>query len=738
MSTDVSMKQPKQLYMLFFAEMWERFSFYGMRALLILYMTRGVLDYKDETAFGVYAAYGALVYATPFFGGILAERFLGYRKSVMLGAILMAIGHFVMAIETSAFFYGALAFLIIGNGFFKPNVSSIVGNLYGEGDPRRDSGFTIFYMGINLGAFLAPLICGIVGEVVGWHYGFGLAGVGMLLGLIVFWKGQGSLGENGAPKDPEYLKGKTPVGLSREHLIYTLSFLIVPLIAATVWYNAELTTNDESIFGFSLMDLILVPFGIAILVWLLYQAFTSDKVTGQRLGVIIILVFFTMVFWAFFEQAGSSITLFTDRNVDRTIFGWEIPASIFQSVNPLFIVALGPIFSSLWISLRRKEKEPSTPLKFTLGVLQLGLGFFALYLGCASADENGMVSVLFLLLGYLLHTTGELSLSPVGLSMVTKLAPAKIVAMIMGAWFLSSTFAHYIGGSIANYTSTSKYMESALMIESTRFAEGTHQDKETTAVTFRVYDTHENGEKDEKGNAKHDTTYSDNVVLNITLDKSLEEADKPNLRRADFNRYASLKPGASDTMNLRVTHLDPNGDLMDVELVSAPVNGEIVEMGDTVIFKAAEGFVGTAVLEYKMCNKKDASKCQSLKVHYTVDDNEHHAPVAIASNIDITVPFSSTISKSEVLYNVLDNFYDKDGESLSIDIVEHADADVAKKSDRRAFVKVKSSLNSFVDSTKTLHIYGKVFLVIAIACAIATVVLLGLVPILRKWMHGIH
>ena len=446
--TDFPNKQPKELYMLFFAEMWERFSFYGMRALLTLYLTLQLFEHladpeKKAKAFGIYAAYGALVYATPFLGGIIADKLLGYKKAVMFGSVLMMIGHFVMAIETELFLYIALAFLIIGNGFFKPNVSSIVGGLYKKGDPRRDGGFTIFYMGINLGAALAPLICGYIGETFGWFWGFGLAGVGMLLGLIVFMKGQDGLGDNGAVPNVDLL-GEKIAGLSKEIWVYVGGTLAVAPFALLVW-------------KYELMSLILTPFVIGVLLFIFITALRSEKEEREKMFVILILLFFTTLFWAFFEQAGSSITLFTAENVNRDFFGLlEIPASIFQSVNPTFIIILGPLFASMWVKLNKAGKEPNTPLKFALGIFQLGAGFLVMVFGAQFVGVEGdmaLVPMIFLVIGYFLHTTGELCLSPVGLSMVTKLAPKRIGAMVMGAWFLSSALAHHIGGIIAMMTS---------------------------------------------------------------------------------------------------------------------------------------------------------------------------------------------------------------------------------------------------------------------------------------------
>ncbi len=429
---------PEGLFTLFFSEMWERFSFYGMRALLVLYMTKALL-YEDDRAYGVYGAYGALVYATPALGGLIADRLIGYQRAIMLGAIFMSIGHFVMAVENEYFFYSALAFLIVGNGFFKPNISSLVGKLYPEGDARRDSGFTLFYMGINAGALLAPLWCGTLGEVYGWHYGFGLAGVGMLMGLIVFSINRKKFGERGLPPDRERLRKPIVAGINLSAGIVIAAVLAVPLMVLLV--------NQHQV-----MSPVLVAVGLVVVGYLLFVAFRSDKVERDRIFVILVLTLFSVMFWAFFEQAGSSINLFTDRNVNRTLAGYEIPTSQFQGVNPAFIILLAPLFSGLWVALAKRNKEPSTPLKFALGILLLGLGFAALVVGARTAGPTGKVALAFLVLAYFLHTTGELSLSPVGLSMVTKLSPAKLVGLAMGTWFLSSAFAHHVGGLIARLT----------------------------------------------------------------------------------------------------------------------------------------------------------------------------------------------------------------------------------------------------------------------------------------------
>jgi len=440
MSQQIKYRHPRGLTILFFAELWERFSFYGMRSLLTLYMVKELL-YSDERAYGVYGAYGALVYSTPVLGGLIADKVLGHRKAIFLGAVIMALGHFTMALDTEPTFYVALSLLIIGNGFFKPNISSLLGKLYTEGDPRRDSGFTIFYMGINIGALLAPLLCGALGEIYGWHYGFGLAGIGMLSGLVVFRIGEKRLGKKGLPPHPERLSKKIFAGISAQYWVILASLAGIPFFSILVLQNQVMS-------GF------LAILGAIILGTLFLTAFKSGREERDRIFVILILTFFSTLFWSFFEQAGSSLTLFTERNVDRMVFGWQVPASLFQSVNPFFIIILAVSFSSLWVFLNKRGREPSTPLKFSLGLIQLGLGFGVFVVGAGFAGRGGIVPLAFLILGYFLQTTGELCLSPVGLSMVTKLAPGKIVGFVMGTWFLSSAFAHHFAGLIAKMTAS--------------------------------------------------------------------------------------------------------------------------------------------------------------------------------------------------------------------------------------------------------------------------------------------
>jgi POT family proton-dependent oligopeptide transporter len=433
------MIHPRGLYILFFTELWERFSFYGMRALLVLYLTKE-LSFSDDKAYGIYGAYGALVYATPVLGGLLADRLLGYQHAIILGAMLMALGHFCLAVSHPLFFYAALALLIAGNGLFKPNISTLVGLLYERNDPRRDAGFTIFYMGINIGAFLAPLACGFIGQTYGWHFGFGLAGIGMLIGLTVFLLGRGQFAGLGLPSAAETLQKSIVRRLSVRNVIYLGIILSLPVLSLMILYNR-------------LTGWMLIGVSAAVLGWMAHLAVAGPRIQREHLLVLLILTSFAVIFFAFFEQGGSSINLFTDRNVDRVLFGWTIPASLFQAINPMFIILLAPIFSTIWLRLGRKGLEPSTPVKFALSFVLLAAGFGVFGVAVSFAGADGKTSMLWLLLGYLLITAGELFLSPVGLAMVTRLAPARIIGVVMGVWFLSAAFAHYIAGLIAKFTS---------------------------------------------------------------------------------------------------------------------------------------------------------------------------------------------------------------------------------------------------------------------------------------------
>ncbi len=637
---------PAGLYTLFFAEMWERFSYYGMRALLVLYMIKGFLGYGDSQAYTVYGAYTALVYMTPFIGGMLADRILGQRLAVVIGGLLMAAGHLLMTIEQDIPFFLALALIIAGNGFFKPNISTTVGTLYAAGDKKRDDGFNIFYTGINLGAAMSPLLCGYVGETYGWHYGFGLATIGMLLGLGVFimpnkvsaglillaaglsafgllffspdnlasvainvfvaicllaaaFVSAKALGKGGLPD----WAGRRPEGMDGRHdwKIYLGTAIAIPVFALLVSgfspftspprdENGELKpipTQEERVAervqlleGFGVdqqvvavvksegvggeirrrgvpyqfiadetvedltkdlpkvakgvastflskvstpAGLVLTILGVAAFGYLIIETFKLSKIPRERMMAALILIFFQMLFFAFFEQAGSSLSNFTDRNIDRVTetktvdesmvgttirleptqaqlgyerdgkvftlddldeirkvqkeykdvttveIDWpvtasnigmgiatrkdEMPTTVFQAFNAIFILIFALAFNWLWLQLRNRRLEPSAPLKFGFGLMQLGLGFGAFWVGAQLSNEQGMVAMRWLTLGYLLHTTGELCLSPVGLSTMTKLSPKVLVSTLMGAWFLATAFSQYLAGIISGFTS---------------------------------------------------------------------------------------------------------------------------------------------------------------------------------------------------------------------------------------------------------------------------------------------
>jgi proton-dependent oligopeptide transporter, POT family len=401
-SKDDFLGHPKGLYLLFTAEMWERMSYYGMRALLTLYMTRSVIEggfgWSEGSALTIYSCYTGLVYLTPVFGGILADRYLGQKRAVLLGGWLMVAGHFLMAVPGQVAFFAALTLLVLGNGFFKPNISTQVGQLYSAEDSRRDRAFTIFYMGINTGALIAPFICGSLGEKVGFHYGFAAAGVGMTLGLIAYAAGA-----------PRVLRG---IGES-----------------PTKKHASEGGAPAEPV-----------------------AALTPDEI--DRIRVIFILAVFTMIFWAAFEQAGGLMTLYTDKKVDRHLFGFEIPTSWFQSVNPFFIVVLGPVAATMWRLLAERGKEPNTPVKMAMGLVIMGSGFLPMVLASIQSANGAKASLFLVVAAYVLHTLGELCLSPVGLSMVTKLAPLRLSSLMMGVWFGANFFANLAAGQIGRFSKT--------------------------------------------------------------------------------------------------------------------------------------------------------------------------------------------------------------------------------------------------------------------------------------------
>ena len=432
---------PRGLFVLFYAEMWERFSYYGMRALLVLYLTKFWL-FGDGKANLIYGAYTSLVYITPVLGGAIADRYLGQRKAVIYGGVLLALGHLFMAVEGMKgiadpmvkqadpainVFWLALALICVGSGFLKANISVIVGQLYRMTDTRRDAAYTIFYMGVNVGAALGTILVGYLGETIGWSWGFGLAGIGMVLGLVIFMVGRPALAGKGEPP--------VPLTQRTEWTLYGIGIAAVGVIWALVQYQ-------------DVIQSLLIVSGLAMLGYTLFEAFKLPKDARERIYAILFLVALNPVFWGLFEQAGGSLSLYTDRFVDRA----GVPTSLFQSINPIYIVLLGPIFAGLWTWLGRRGLEPSAPAKFGLALAQVGLAFLVLVWGAQSVGPAVLTPVFFVFLLYFFQTTGELCLSPVGLSAMTRLAPLHLGSFIMGAWFYMTAVGNFVAGKIGEAT----------------------------------------------------------------------------------------------------------------------------------------------------------------------------------------------------------------------------------------------------------------------------------------------
>ena len=440
---------PRGLATLFFTEMWERFSYYGMRAMLILFMTAAVtgdnpgMGLSDGTSAAIYGLYTSLVYLLALPGGWVADQIWGQQKAVFVGGVIIAAGHFSMAIPMMETFFVGLILIVIGTGLLKPNVSTVVGELYPEGGAERDAGFSVYYMGINLGAFLGPLLCGYFGEGINWHYGFSLAGFGMVLGLVQYKMGTKYLGDAGALKSTD-----TDEEIARKTKKF---YLISGVSAALLVVFGYLVSSG--VLDFTLTD-IAEGLGSSILiivaVYFIYLIFFGGhtQLEKKRLGIIFWLFILAAIFWSGFEQAGSSLNLFADRMADRSFGDWEMPASWLQSVNSTFIIIFAPLFGSLWITLARIKKHPSFLVKFALGLLGLGAGFFVIAWGAANA-EPGTVGITFLIVTYFLHTVGELCLSPVGMSSITKLAPEGRVGQMMGIWFVATALGNLIAGLVA-------------------------------------------------------------------------------------------------------------------------------------------------------------------------------------------------------------------------------------------------------------------------------------------------
>ena len=442
---------PRGLSTLFFTEMWERFSYYGMRALLLLYMTApvaaGGLGFDAAQGGAIYGLYTSMVYMACLPGGWIADRLIGQRKAVLYGGILIASGHFSMAVPSLATFYLGLFLIVIGTGLLKGNVSVIVGQLYAPDDQRRDAGFSIFYMGINLGAFVAPLVCGYLGQQINWHLGFAAAGFGMAFGLIQYVAGSRSLGEAGVNPAPAG-SPQAAAQLRRQAWTWGGGFLALVLIVAGGAATGVLPITARQIADAAGIFLLLVTVGF--FGWLFFSpGWTRDE--RNRLYVIGVLFLAAALFWSVFEQAGSTLNLFADRNTNNELLGMPFPSSWFQSLNSLFLIFLAPVFAWIWVKMAAGGIEPSSPAKFAFGLVFVGLGFAVLVGPASVAGEGGRVSPMWLTLTYLLHTIGELALSPVGLSAMTTLSPARIAGMAMGVWFLATSVGNFIGGRVAGF-----------------------------------------------------------------------------------------------------------------------------------------------------------------------------------------------------------------------------------------------------------------------------------------------
>lgn len=445
-SDPVKTGHPRGLYTLFFTEMWERFSFYGMRALLVLFMTDAVatggsggLGLTDGKATAIYGLYTAGVYLAALPGGWVADRFLGAQRSVWYGGILIAIGQFTLALAPNSMFFLGLVFVVLGTGMLKPNVSGIVGELYPEGGSRRDAGFTLFYMGINLGAAIGPLIASYLGEKVNWHYGFGVAGIGMVLGLLQYRLTAKHLGECG--KYPGH-RG----GAQRKDMLILGSFVGAVILLVALTFTGVIPIDPLALAKATTYFIVAVALVYFVCAFLF---FGLDKIEKQRLAVIAVLFISSAMFWSGFEQAGSSLNLFAKDFTHRMFFGFEIPTGWFQSLNPIFIITLAPLVAMVWVALARRGRDLTLTNKFALGLGLLAAGFFVMVMASKLVGGGQKVWPTWLLATYLLHSVAELCLSPVGLSSVTKLAPRRMAGQMMGIWFLATALGNLIAGLFA-------------------------------------------------------------------------------------------------------------------------------------------------------------------------------------------------------------------------------------------------------------------------------------------------
>ena len=438
--------QPRGLYLLFFTELWERFGFYMVQTLLVLYMSKG-LKYSDSSAYFLYGAFTSMLYLTPVIGGYIADKFIGFRQSIVLGGILFIIGYAVMSIPNEKALFLGLSIVIVGNGFFKPNVSSIVGSLYSERDPRRDGGFTLFYMGINIGSLIPPLFAGALVAAYTWGSGFLLASVGILVAMITFVAGSSRLGDAGSIPEESFLRKSKGMQVGFYALLFVGILVAIGVMQILLFHPKE--TN---------LILILASFGIIAAV--LFYLFQEPGEQRRKMFACLILILISVGFWAIYNQTFTSLMLFAERNMSKNLLGITIDAEFTQFFNPFFIIILSPLLSKLWVDLDARGKNPSTPMKFALGIFFMAIGFFALGLGVLYFHtEGGDASPWWLIISYFLQTIGELLISPIGLAMVTRLSPPKLVGMMMGVWFLTQAGAFAIGGGLATLSDVPKSIE---------------------------------------------------------------------------------------------------------------------------------------------------------------------------------------------------------------------------------------------------------------------------------------
>ena len=442
---------PRGLVTLFFTEMWERLSYYGMRALLVLFMTdqvmNGGMNLDDATATAIYGIYTALVYVVALPGGWIADRLTGAQRAVLWGGIIIMLGHFVLAIPSGNAFFLGLLLVVLGTGLLKPNASAIVGELYAQGDPRRDSGFSIFYMGINVGGVLGPLICGSLAQSdrFGWHYGFAAAGVGMLFGVIQFWRTRHYLGDAGlAPASTGNRERDAASRRSGWRIV--IAAMIALAVFVAIGLSGSISFDPQAISRSAAVVIVSVTAAYFVYLFLFAGLDGAEK---KRIAVFLVLILASAMFWSGFEQSGSSLNIFADRYTQLEIGPVTLLSTWFQSVNSTFIILFAPVFAYLWVWLAKRNLNPSTPAKFGLGLLLLALGFFMMVLASTIVANGEQALPTWLLLTYLFHTFGELALSPVGLSATTKLAPKRYVGQLMGIWFVSIALGNLIAGQIA-------------------------------------------------------------------------------------------------------------------------------------------------------------------------------------------------------------------------------------------------------------------------------------------------